>query len=283
MLTRFFTISSRTLAFLEKLKTVFDSWLAPLALLLLGITYFFIEINRQVAIVFDDVSYKYGFGRDTLSHVNLHIKKGEKISLVGVSGSGKTTLAKMIVNFYTPNHGQITLGGYDLKTIDKKAIRQYINYLPQQSYVFSGTILENLTLGAPDNITQEEILKACEIAEIRADIELMPLAYHTELSDGAGLSGGQKQRLALARALLTQAPVLILDEATSGLDVLTEKRVIKNLLSLTDKTIIFVAHRLSIAEQSDRVIVLDKGHVIEEGHHKQLIQNQGFYAQLFHE
>lgn len=215
--------------------------------------------------------------------MNLHIKKGEKISLVGVSGSGKTTLAKMIVNFYTPNHGQITLGGYDLKTIDKKAIRQYINYLPQQSYVFSGTILENLTLGAPDNITQEEILKACEIAEIRADIELMPLAYHTELSDGAGLSGGQKQRLALARALLTQAPVLILDEATSGLDVLTEKRVIKNLLSLTDKTIIFVAHRLSIAEQSDRVIVLDKGHVIEEGHHKQLIQNQGFYAQLFHE
>ena len=112
-------------------------------------------------IVFDDVSYKYGFGRDTLSHVNLHIKKGEKISLVGISGSGKTTLAKMIVNFYTPNHGQITLGGYDLKTIAKKAIRQYINYLPQQSYVFSGTILENLTLGAPDNITQEEILKAC--------------------------------------------------------------------------------------------------------------------------
>ena len=221
----------------------------------------------QGDIVFDNVSYKYGFGRDTLSHVNLHIKKGEKISLVGISGSGKTTLAKMIVNFYTPNHGQITLGGYDLKTIDKKAIRQYINYLPQQSYVFSGTILENLTLGAPDNITQEEILKACEIAEIRADIESMPLAYHTELSDGAGLSGGQKQRLALARALLTQAPVLILDEATSGLDVLTEKRVIKNLLSLTDKTIIFVAHRLSIAEQSDRVIVLDKGQVVEEGPH----------------
>ena len=237
----------------------------------------------QGDIIFDDVSYKYGFGRDTLSHVNLHIKKGEKISLVGISGSGKTTLAKMIVNFYTPNHGQITLGGYDLKTIDKKAIRQYINYLPQQSYVFSGTILENLTLGAPDNITQEEILKACEIAEIRADIESMPMAYHTELSDGAGLSGGQKQRLALARALLTQAPVLILDEATSGLDVLTEKRVVKNLLSLTDKTIIFVAHRLSIAEQSDRIIVLDKGQVVEEGNHKQLIQNKSFYAQLFHE
>lgn len=232
-------------------------------------------------LVFDDVSYKYGFGRDTLSHINLSIAEGEKVSLVGVSGSGKTTLAKMMVNFYSPNRGNITLGSYDYKTIDKKILRQHINYLPQQSYVFSGSILENLTLGASDNITQEDIIKACEIAEIRSDIETMPMAYHTELSDGAGLSGGQKQRLAIARALLTKAPVLILDEATSGLDVLTEKRVIHNLLSLSDKTIIFVAHRLSIAEQSDRVLVLDKGKIVEEGHHKQLMKNQGFYAQLF--
>ena len=232
-------------------------------------------------LVFDDVSYKYGFGRDTLSHINLSIAEGEKVSLVGVSGSGKTTLAKMMVNFYSPNRGNITLGSYDYKTIDKKILRQHINYLPQQSYVFSGSILENLTLGASDNITQEDIIKACEIAEIRSDIEAMPMAYHTELSDGAGLSGGQKQRLAIARALLTKAPVLILDEATSGLDVLTEKRVIHNLLSLSDKTIIFVAHRLSIAEQSDRVLVLDKGKIVEEGHHKQLMKNQGFYAQLF--
>jgi len=232
-------------------------------------------------LVFDDVSYKYGFGCDTLSHINLSITEGEKVSLVGISGSGKTTLAKMMVNFYSPNQGNITLGGYDYKTIDKKILRQHINYLPQQSYVFSGSILENLTLGASDNITQEDIIKACEIAEIRSDIEAMPMAYHTELSDGAGLSGGQKQRLAIARALLTKAPVLILDEATSGLDVLTEKRVIHNLLSLSDKTIIFVAHRLSIAEQSDRVLVLDKGKIVEEGHHKQLMKNQGFYAQLF--
>ena len=234
-------------------------------------------------LVFDDVSYKYGFGRDTLSHIKLRIKEGEKVSLVGVSGSGKTTLAKMMVNFYSPNQGQITLGGYDYKTIDKKVLRQHINYLPQQSYVFSGSILDNLTLGASDAITQEDIIKACEIAEIRADIEAMPMAYHTELSDGAGLSGGQKQRLAIARALLTKSPVLILDEATSGLDVLTEKRVIHNLLALKDKTIIFVAHRLSIAKQTDRVIVLDKGQIIEQGHHEQLMQNPGFYAQLFQE
>lgn len=232
-------------------------------------------------ITFHDVSYRYGFGTYTLSDLNLTIKQGEKVSLVGISGSGKTTLAKMIVNFYEPNQGNIRLGNMDLKMIDKKQLRQYINYLPQQSYIFSGSILDNLTLGASPDITQEDILMACQIAEIRADIEAMPLGYQTELSDGAGLSVGQKQRLALARALLTQAPILILDEATSGLDVLTEKKVINNLMQLTDKTIIFVAHRLSIAKQVDRVIVLDKGKLIEEGSHQELINKQGFYYHLF--
>ena len=232
-------------------------------------------------ITFHDVSYRYGFGTYTLSDLNLTIKQGEKVSLVGISGSGKTTLAKMIVNFYEPNQGNIRLGNMDLKMIDKKQLRQYINYLPHQSYIFSGSILDNLTLGASPDITQEDILMACQIAEIRADIEAMPLGYQTELSDGAGLSGGQKQRLALARALLTQAPILILDEATSGLDVLTEKKVINNLMQLTDKTIIFVAHRLSIAKQVDRVIVLDKGKLIEEGSHQELINKQGFYYHLF--
>lgn len=232
-------------------------------------------------ITFHDVSYRYGFETYTLSDLNLTIKQGEKVSLVGISGSGKTTLAKMIVNFYEPNQGNIRLGNMNLKMIDKKQLRQYINYLPQQSYIFSGSILDNLSLGASPDITQEDILMACQIAEIRADIETMPLGYQTELSDGAGLSGGQKQRLALARALLTQAPILILDEATSGLDVLTEKKVINNLMQLTDKTIIFVAHRLSIAKQVDRVIVLDKGKLIEEGSHQELINKQGFYYHLF--
>ena len=177
--------------------------------------------NLSGDITFHDVSYRYGFGSHTLSDLNLTIKQGEKVSLVGISGSGKTTLAKMIVNFYEPNQGNIRLGNMDLKMIDKKQLRQYINYLPQQSYIFSGSILDNLTLGASPDITQEDIIMACQIAEIRADIEAMPLGYQTELSDGAGLSGGQKQRLALARALLTQAPILILDEATSGIDVLT--------------------------------------------------------------
>ena len=230
---------------------------------------------------FEDLSYKYGFGRDTLSDINLTIKQGDKVSLVGISGSGKTTLAKMIVNFFEPYKGRITINNNDLKLIDKKTLRQHINYLPQQAYIFSGSILENLTLGANQLISQEDIIRACEIAEVRQDIEQMPMGYQTELSDGAGLSGGQKQRIALARALLTKAPVLILDEATSGLDVLTEKKVIDNLMAMADKTIIFVAHRLSISERTNQVIVLDQGKVIETGSHHELMTKQGFYHHLF--
>lgn len=232
-------------------------------------------------ICFEDISYKYGFGRDTLNNINLTIKQGDKVSIVGISGSGKTTLAKMIVNFFEPYKGRITINNNDLKMIDKKVLRQHINYLPQQAYIFSGSILENLTLGANQIISQEDIIKACEIAEIRQDIEQMPMGYQTELSDGAGLSGGQKQRIALARALLTKAHVLILDEATSGLDVLTEKKVIENLMAMTDKTIIFVAHRLSISERTNQVIVLNQGKVIETGSHQELMTKQGFYHYLF--
>ena len=232
-------------------------------------------------IEFDDLSYKYGFGRDTLTDINLTIKEGDKVSLVGVSGSGKTTLAKMIVNFFDPYKGQITINHQDIKNIDKKILRRHINYLPKQAYIFNGSILENLTLGGNNMISQEDILKACELAEIRQDIERMPMGYQTQLSDGAGLSGGQKQRIALARALLTKSPVLILDEATSALDVLTEKKVIDNLMSLTDKTILFVAHRLSIAERTNRVIVLDQGKIIEVGSHQELMKAQGFYHHLF--
>lgn len=139
-----------------------------------------------------DLSYKYGFGRDTLTDVSLTIRQGEKISFVGVSGSGKTTLAKMLVNFYQPYKGHIDFNGQNISRIDKKTLRQHINYLPQQSYIFSGSVLENLTLGAARGITQADILKACEIAEIRQDIENMPMGFQTELSDGAGLSGRAK-------------------------------------------------------------------------------------------
>lgn len=229
---------------------------------------------------FKQVHYKYGYGRDVLSDINLTVPQGSKVAFVGISGSGKTTLAKMMVNFYDPSQGEISLGSVNLNQIDKKALRQYINYLPQQPYVFNGTILENLLLGAKEGTTQEDILRAVELAEIREDIERMPLNYQTELtSDGAGISGGQRQRIALARALLTDAPVLILDEATSSLDILTEKRIVDNLIAL-DKTLIFIAHRLTIAERTEKVVVLDQGKIVEEGKHADLLAQGGFYAHL---
>lgn len=232
-------------------------------------------------ITVSDLSYKYGFGRDALSDINLTIKQGEKVSFVGVSGSGKTTIAKLLVNFYKPYKGTISLNGQNIDQLDKRSLRQFINYLPQQSYVFSGSLLDNLTLGADPSVVQEDILKACDIAEIRQDIEQMPMGFQTELSDGAGLSGGQKQRIALARALLTKSRVLILDEATSGLDVLTEKKVVDNLLQLTDKTIIFIAHRLSIAQRTHRIFVMDQGRIVESGSHEKLLSQAGFYQRLF--
>lgn len=231
-------------------------------------------------LTFKEIHYRYDYGRDILSGINLTIEQGSKIAFVGVSGSGKSTLAKMMVNFYNPSQGEIKLGGMNLNQIDKKSLRQHINYLPQQPYVFNGTILENLLLGAKEDTTQQDILRAVEIAEIREDIERMPLNYQTELtSDGVGISGGQRQRIALARALLTDAPILILDEATSSLDILTEKRIMENLMSL-DKTLIFIAHRLTIAERVDKVVVLNQGKIVEEGKHTELITQDGFYANL---
>lgn len=234
----------------------------------------------QGDMTFKGIHYKYDYGQDILSDINLTIKQGSKIAFVGVSGSGKSTLAKMMVNFYNPSQGEIRLGDLNLNHIDKKSLRQYINYLPQQPYVFNGTILENLLLGAKEGTTREDILRAVELAEIREDIERMPLNYQTELtSDGTGISGGQRQRIALARALLTDAPILILDEATSSLDILTEKRIVDNLMNL-DKTLIFIAHRLTIAERVEKVIVLDRGKIVEEGSHADLLARNSFYTHL---
>ena len=231
-------------------------------------------------IAFKKVSFRYGYGSEVLSKIDFTIEKGSKVAFVGISGSGKTTLAKLLVNFYEPTYGEITLDHMNLKEIDKKSLRHLITYLPQQPYIFNGTILENLLLGAPKDTTQKDIIEVLNFVELNTDISRLPMQLQTELtSDGTELSGGQKQRIALARALLTKSPILILAEATSSLDVLTEKIIIDNLLAL-DKTILFIAHRLTIAERADRVIVLDKGQLIEDGTHETLLKKGGFYTHL---
>lgn len=237
------------------------------------------ELEPMQAIQFEKVSYRYGFGRPTLKDIDLTIQPGEKLALIGASGSGKTTLAKLIVNFFDVSEGAVKLGNIDIRTIDKKALRQKINYVPQEPYIFTGSIMENLTLGIKAETTMTEIMAACDLAQIRKDIEAMPMSYQTEIGDGTGISGGQKQRIALARALLTNSDVLILDEATSSLDVFTERKVIDCLMKL-DKTIVFVAHRLSIAAKSQRILVLEQGQIIENGNHDDLMALGKAYKQM---
>jgi ABC-type bacteriocin transporter len=238
--------------------------------------------NINGDIEFKNIQYNYGYSAPVLENLNLKINKKQKIVLVGMSGSGKTTLAQLLAGFYPVKQGDITVNNKSIENIDRHVLRSYINYIPQTPYLFNGTILENLTLGCRPGITMQDIQKACQMAEINQDIENKPLQYQTELSEnGTILSGGQKQRLTIARALLSPAQVLIFDESTSALDTITEDKIINNLLSLNNKTIIFVAHRLNIAKKVDKIVLLDEGKIVDQGSHKELLQNSDFYAELF--
>lgn len=241
------------------------------------------HIQPNSSLVMQNVIYKYGFGAPAINNVSLDIRAGEKIALVGISGSGKSTLVKLLVHFFNPESGNIMLGNTKLSNIDKHELRAYINYLPQEPFIFSGSIIDNLLLGAKDGTTQEKIMAAVELAEIKDDIEKMPQGFATELSESGNISGGQKQRIALARAILVDSPVLILDESTSNLDVLTEKKIMDNLMKLTNKTIIFVAHRLTIAQRVDRILTMKNGQIIEDGSHQELLASDAFYASLFND
>ena len=168
------------------------------------------------------VSHRFSYQQETLHNIDLTINKGEKIALMGQSGSGKTTLAKVLSGYHTKSSGHVSL---DKGSISQAELRQLVTYVPQQTYVFTGTILENLLLGLEGEVDEQVILRACEQADILADIQKMPLGFQTQVSEDGGLSGGQKQRLAIARALLSKQPILIFDEATSGLDSDTESRV----------------------------------------------------------
>ena len=201
------------------------------------------------------VSHRFSYQQETLHNIDLTINKGEKIALMGQSGSGKTTLAKILSGYYTKSSGHVSL---DKGSISHAELRQLVTYVPQQTYVFTGTILENLLLGLEGEVDEQLILKVCEQADILADIQKMPLGFQTQVSEDGGLSGGQKQRLAIARALLSKQPILIFDEATSGLDRETESRVMANLAKLK-RTMIFIAHRSSVHQYVSRVVTMANG------------------------
>lgn len=228
------------------------------------------------------LNFRYGTRKLVLEDINLTINAGEKIALVGESGSGKTTLVKLLMNFYPWEAGEITIGDYNLKDIELDALRDKIAYISQDIFLFSGTIRENLQLGN-ESATLPEILEACRMSKADEFINRLPLRYETMLfENGSNLSGGQKQRLAIARALLKKPDILIMDEATSNLDSITERSVEKTISELSKGiTTIIIAHRLSTIMHCDRIIVMEQGRVIEEGTHAQLMESRGRYYELW--
>ncbi|MCG7497433.1 type I secretion system permease/ATPase [Vibrio sp. Of7-15] len=228
------------------------------------------------------LSFKYQPSRPySLNDVDLCIKPGEVIGLVGRSGSGKSTLTKLIQGLYEPESGSIKVDGHDLKTIDMSSLRSHIGVVLQENVLFSDTIFNNISFAAP-NLTLEQVQKAAMLAGAHEFICSLPDGYQTVLEErGADLSGGQRQRIAIARALAIDPKILIFDEATSALDYESERQLQNNLAHIcSDRTVIIVAHRLSTIRHADKIIVLDKGSIIEQGNHEQLARQGGMYANL---
>lgn len=228
-----------------------------------------------------NLDFRYGTRRLVLSDINLTIKKGQNIAFVGESGSGKTTLSKLLLHLYAPSKGEILINGNNIEDIQLETLREKIAYIPQETFLFSGSIFENLTLGI-DDAAIEDVVTACKMALAHDFINELPLRYETRLEEnGTNLSGGQRQRLAIARAMLKKPDILILDEATSNLDAVTERALDRTIHEFAKNiTTIFIAHRLSTIKNCDKIYVMEKGHIIEQGTHSELIDLGGKYAEL---
>jgi ATP-binding cassette subfamily B protein/subfamily B ATP-binding cassette protein MsbA len=233
-------------------------------------------------IAFDRVTFGYDEGRPVLRDVSLRIAPGEKVALVGRTGAGKSTLASLVLRFFDPKEGRVTLDGVDLRDVTLASLRANITLMLQEPILFHTTVSANIAFGAAD-ATPVRVREAARRAEAEEFILKMPNGYDTVLGEGGmTLSGGQRQRLALARALLRKTPVVILDEPTSSLDLRTETFVWRNVEQLlAGKTSIVIAHRLSTARMADRIVVLEDGAIVEQGSHDELITRQGVYYQLW--
>lgn len=233
-------------------------------------------------VVFNNVDFSYDGKKQILHDIQLYADKGQKVAFVGATGAGKTTITNLINRFYDIQSGSITYDGIDVKLIDKDSLRKSLGIVLQDTHLFTGTIAENIAYGRED-ASREEILEAARIANVDSFVKHLDQGYDTLLTDdGAGLSNGQRQLIAIARAALADAPVLILDEATSSIDSRTEKMVQEGLDRLmTGRTVFVIAHRLSTIVNSDVIMVMDHGRIIERGNHASLMAERGTYYRLY--
>lgn len=230
----------------------------------------------------ENVTFRYGSRSPVLKNVSIKIPKGKKVALVGESGCGKTTISKLLLKYYTPEEGKVKVNGFNVEELELFSLRENISYVPQNIELFSGSIKDNITLGKC-NASYEEIKNACENAGCKEFIEKMPGKYGTFLEEaGGGLSGGEKQRIAMARALIKKPSFLILDEATSNLDFISEARIFDTLFKKGKNiTMLMIAHRLSTIRSCDIIYVMDKGQVVEVGNHEELLKKKGYYYKLY--
>ena len=236
----------------------------------------------QKDIEVQNLSFRYvGSDAFVFENLNLTIPYQKTTAIVGASGSGKTTLLKLLMKFYDPNEGEIKLGNTNLKNISQRTWRDHCGVVMQDGYVFNDTIAQNIAVGE-DYIDKNKLRKAVEIANIKDFVENLPLSYNTKIgNEGVGVSGGQKQRLFIARAVYKSPEYIFFDEATSALDANNEKIIMENLENFfKGKTAIVIAHRLSTVKHADKIIVLDKGKVMEEGNHSELVTKKGEYYRL---
>lgn len=233
-------------------------------------------------VVFNNVDFSYDGKKQILHDIQLYADKGQKVAFVGATGAGKTTITNLINRFYDIQSGSITYDGIDVKLIDKDSLRKSLGIVLQDTHLFSGTIAENIAYGRQE-ASREEILEAARIANVDSFVKHLDQGYDTLLTDdGAGLSNGQRQLIAIARAALADAPVLILDEATSSIDSRTEKMVQEGLDRLmAGRTVFVIAHRLSTIVNSDVIMVMDHGRIIERGNHASLMAERGTYYRLY--